>query len=259
MTASLTSTKFGPMLVPPYDVYLSQAMIRQGEYAPDEFETWAPYVRPGAVVVDVGANFGSHTFAFAQAVGVTGMVHAVEPQRMLYYMLCGTIAMLGANNVHPHHLALGRETGEVRVPQPDYSATANFGAMELAESRFGEPVPRMPLDVLRLPRVDFLKIDVEGMELDVLLGASETIKRHRPVMAIEADREQNVAALLGFLRTHGYRAWWHRPALGAIWPGVVSVNLLALPAEFELPEPEGEVEAIEPSGIENIYRNLSGL
>lgn len=242
MTAILTHTRYGPMLVPPYDVYLSQAMIRSGEYAPAEFETWAPYLPEGGAVVDVGANFGAHTFAFAHAVGAQGIVFAMEPQRALYHMLCGSAALGGYVNVQPKQLALGRAAGHVFVPPMRYDVPGNFGGIELGDRTEGDPVPCMPLDALALQRLDFLKIDVEGMELAVLDGARETIARCRPVMSVEADREQQVPGLLAFLREHDYRAWWHRPELGPFWPNIVSTNLLCLPSERELlPEPVGDV------------------
>lgn len=243
MTAVITHTKFGPMLVPPYDVYLSQAMVRCGEYAPEEFDTWRPYLFQEAVVVDVGANFGAHTFAFAHACPF-GMVLAFEPQPALYHMLCGSVALTGVRNVQPKMVALGSEHGQVFIPPIDYGAPNNFGGVELGATQEGEPVPRIPLDVLQLARADFLKIDVEGMELDVLGGATATILRCRPVMSVEADREHSVPRLIELLHSLKYRLWWHRPPLGDIWPNIVSVNLLALPAERGLPDPDGDVEPV---------------
>lgn len=250
MTAVIANTLFGPMLVPPYDEYLSKALIRMGQYCPAEFATWHPYLPAGGVVVDAGANIGAHTMAFGAAVGSSGTVHAVEPQRALYYMLCGSLALGNGMHVHARHCALGRESGVVRVPVAmDYGAPNNFGGLELrgiAAEIPCELVPCVPLDSWMLERLDFLKIDVEGMELDVLHGAIGTISRCRPVMSVEADREQNVPATLALLRLNGYRAWWHRPLLGPLWPRVASINLLALPRERELPLPEGDVEvAIE--------------
>lgn len=247
MSAVLTRTAFGPMLVPPYDEYLAKAMIRNGVYSPAEFDTWAPYVPIGGVVLDIGANIGCHTFAFAESVGPTGKVMAVEPQWALYAMLCGSAVLGDHANVRAKWCAMGAERGSVRVPALDYRTPNNFGGLELGVKDVrtgaskGENVPRETLDSWGLPRVDFVKIDVEGMELDVLRGARETITVCRPVLAVEADREQQVDALVAFLRDAGYRLWWHRPKLGALWGNVVSLNLLALPADRELPEPTGDV------------------
>lgn len=246
MPAVVANTIFGPFVVPPYDEYLSQALIRMGQYAPEEFATWRPYLPAGGIVLEVGANIGPHTIPFAMAVGIEGRVIACEPQRMLAYMLCGTVALIDARNVEVKNVACGRESGVVHIPPIDYGSHGNFGGLELKGRKEGEPIPCIPVDAMQLPRVDFLKIDVEGMELDVLHGAKETLARCRPVISVEADREAQVPALLGFLKTHDYRAWWHRPPLGPLWPRIVSINLLALPRGAELPEPQGHVEPAIP-------------
>lgn len=244
MSAILTPTAFGPMLVPPFDAYLAQALIRMGVYAPEEFATWRPYLPEGGCVVDAGANIGAHTMAFAHAVGLSGSVIAIEPQRMLHHMLCGSIALNGLLNIQAKHIALGRERSTVRIPRLDYAAPNNFGGLEIRGHADGELVGVVPLDEWKLPRLDFMKVDVEGMELEVLNGASETIKAHRPVLCIEADRPDNVEATLALLGLWDYCVWWHRPPLGPIWPNVVSINLMALPRErrLRLHDPQGHVE-----------------
>jgi FkbM family methyltransferase len=244
MSAILTQTEFGPMLVPPFDFYLSQAMIRRGAYAPAEFETWRPYIRAGDVVIDVGANFGSHSFAFAEQVGQNGLVVAIEPQRDLFWMICGTAALNGTRHLQPVHAACGREAGSVFVPAADYRAPNNFGGVELGQETQGLPVKRVKLDSFNCDP-SFVKIDVEGMELDVLEGAVETITRARPVLAVEADREDKTPAVVEFLRAHRFRLWDHRPVLGDLWPNVISINILAIPEERgDLPEPTGAVKPL---------------
>lgn len=246
MSAIIAPTRFGPMLLPPADMYVGQALIRMGQYAPAEFATWAPYLPEGGVVVDAGANLGAHTMAFAAVVGADGMVLAFEPQRHLHNMLSGSIELCGARNVRAMNVALGRELGAIRIPDLDYDAPQNFGGIAPGpawDDVPGEMVAVRTIDMHNLTRLDFLKVDVEGAELDVLHGATETISLCRPVLAVEADRQENTPALLAFLRLNGYRVWWHRPPLGPLWPNVISLNVLALPCErAELPEPIGYVE-----------------
>jgi FkbM family methyltransferase len=244
MTAIIASTFFGPMLLPQADQDVGRSLVTYGRFSPFEFETWRPYLPEGGVVVDAGANVGGHTLAFASIVGMTGGVHAFEPQRELFFMLCGSLALCGGSNVFPHNRALGRERSIVRIPAINYSVPQNFGCFSLRdpipEGVASEPIGCIPLDEMKLQRLDFLKIDVEGFELDVLHGSKETIARCKPVLCVEADREQNTPAVLAWLRLNGYRAWWHKPPLGDLWPGVVSINLMCLPRErSDLPEPEG--------------------
>lgn len=246
MTAVIAATAYGPMLVPPNDQYVGASLIRTGVFSPAEFATWGPYLPADGHVVDAGANIGGHTLAFASVVGMNGVVHAIEPQRGLYQMLCGSLELCGGRNVYARHCALGRESGAVRVPLLDYGSAQNFGGVDLRSIPADAPcesVPCLPLDLLKLERLDFLKIDCEGAELGILHGAKEMITRCRPVISAEADREQNVPALLALLRLNGYRVWYHNPPLGMLFPGVISKNLLALPREREdLPLPVGDVK-----------------
>ena len=152
----------------------------------------------GHVVVDVGANFGAFSLAFSKLAGAGGKIIAIEPQRLLFYMLAGSVALNGALNVNCIHAAVGGSTGRIEAPQFDYASPLSFGSVEfgpqqqeqLAQARLHEPgktdfVPLITLDSLDLPRVDLLKIDAQGMELDVLNGAVNLIRRCRPFIYIE--------------------------------------------------------------------------
>jgi len=245
MTAILTASRVGVQICPPFDEYVSQSVIRLGQFSEAEFETWKPYLPADGFVLDIGANFGAHTLAFARAVGRAGHVIAVEPQWTLFACLCGSAALNGLAQVRARWCALGKEPGVVRVPPIRYDMRGNFGGLELGTPGAGEAVPRFTLDSWGLEDVDFVKIDVEGMEYEVLEGSENTIARCRPVLSVEADREAQVPDLLRWLRARSYRIWWHRPPLGPIWPNVVSINLLALPEErVDLPDPVGFVEAV---------------
>jgi hypothetical protein len=77
----------------------------------------------------------------------------------------------------------------------------------------GEPVNVIRLDGLRLEHCHFIKIDVEGMELLVLQGASALIERFKPILYVENDRAQKSDALIKHLAAIGYRLHWHTPPL----------------------------------------------
>ncbi len=99
------------------------------------------------------------------------------------------------------------------VPYLDYSAVNNFGGLGLGSFRQGEPVPVLTVDSLQLARCHLLKVDVEGMESEVLTGATETIARYRPVLYLENDRAEKSPQLIQQLLQLGYRIYWHLPPL----------------------------------------------
>jgi FkbM family methyltransferase len=154
--------------------------------------------RPNPIVADVGANFGTYSLAFARAVGSEGRVHAFEAQRIIFNMLCGTVALNALTNVFCHHLAVGDRDGMLDIPQYDYFKPLNFGSVEFGDRQIErleqprgndlqrrEKVPLVALDSFGWDRLDLLKIDVEGMEFEALRGAEETIRRCRPILYVE--------------------------------------------------------------------------
>ena len=190
------------MLVNRHDINQTNALLKTGRAVDhEEIELLAKILRlapPHPVAVDIGANFGTYTLRLAAVAGPGGRIHAFEAQRIISYMLAGSIALNGLTNVICHNVALGDREGEVELPQFDYSRPMNFGSIEfgpeqtekLHQTRGHDPerrefVPLMRLDRFRLPRLDLIKIDAEGMELQVLDGAAETLARCRPVVYVE--------------------------------------------------------------------------
>ena len=64
-----------------------------------------------------------------------------------------------------------------------------------------------------LAACQFIKLDVEGMEIMALTGAQETISKFRPIMYVENDRKENSEALIRLIASFGYRMYWHLPPL----------------------------------------------
>jgi hypothetical protein len=139
---------------------------------------------------------------------------------------------------------MGTEQGFVAVPDIDPRAEFNFGGVTLLEGNAGIPVPCLTLDQLNLTKVDFLKIDVEGMEAQVLLGGQQMLKKFKPILYVENDRLEKSEALIGIIGSLGYRMFWHMPPLfnpdnyfanaKNSYPGVVSINMLCLHRDLNI-------------------------
>ncbi len=164
----------------------------------------------GAVAVDAGANIGFVSVPLANWLKPKGgTVIAFEPQRMLFYALCGTAALNDLANLQVRNMAVGSRPGVLRVPPQDYGKPHDFGQVSLKGQEgavSGEPVEIVRIDDLGLDRLDFLKIDVEGMEVDVLEGARASLERHRPVCWVEhwLTRED---LLKGAFAEHRYKMY----------------------------------------------------
>lgn len=141
-----------------------------------------------SISVDAGANIGLVALPIAQAVHAkNGMVYAFEAQRMMAYALCGSAALNDLENLVVYNSALGSENGTLKASKPDYGVAQDFGLFSLVDqdTKLENKVQVITIDSLRLPHLDFLKIDVEGMEIAVLKGCKESINTHQPWCWIE--------------------------------------------------------------------------
>ncbi len=173
----------------------------------------------GVLVVDCGANIGVHTISWARHLLNWGTVIAIEPQEILYYALAGNIVLNNCFNASAVHAAVGAEMGLLHIPVPNYTEMGSFGSLELRKTAenedIGQPISyekdlayvrMMTVDSMGLSRLDVLKIDVEGMEMEVLQGAQETIGRLKPIIMVEFLKS-DVPAIQEFLKDHGYK-WY---------------------------------------------------
>ena len=241
----LTKTRHGPMLVNRNDRYVGQSLIAYGEMCEGEAALFRQLVGAGDIVIEAGANIGAHTLLFSHLVGEQGWVFAYEPQRIVFQTLCGNLALGQCLNVMARQQGLGSEVGEMIVPAADPRQSNNFGGLSLMVEGPGEKVGIITIDSLNLARCHLIKADVEGMEVDVLLGAQQTIRRCRPLLYLENDRADKSAELIESVLNMGYRLWWHVTPLfnpdnfsknpNNIFGGTVSINMLCQSAESARP------------------------
>lgn len=138
-----------------------------------------PLIKPGDTVVDAGAFIGDHTIAYLNAVGEHGHVLAFEPNPEAFECL-----QFNCPKATCYPLALGEMTGTRGLK---ISGNAGNSSLSSDESKVDYTVAMMELDLLRMRRLDYFKIDVEGFEVFVLQGAKATINICRPIMLIEVN------------------------------------------------------------------------
>ena len=109
--ATKTSTCHGEMYVIKADAVIGRSLVEYGEWTQSEMAIIAQLIRPGMVVVDVGANVGTHTLALAKLVGAGGHVVALEPQPFVFRLLSANLLLNGCRNVTAINAGAGREAG----------------------------------------------------------------------------------------------------------------------------------------------------
>jgi FkbM family methyltransferase len=173
--------------------------MSQGSFVIDdsEFRRVGEFVRDGDTAIDVGANVGHYTWRLANLLGPRGRVIAFEPIPETFATLTGNLC--GKRNVTLLNMAASESHGRVAMNLP-IEDPENYYRASISEK--GEySVLTMPLDALALESCALLKIDAEGHDLQVLLGAKKLIDRCRPIIIVEAWDDKPPAL---WLREAGY-------------------------------------------------------
>ena len=187
------------MLLDPRDL-VPLSLLRSGEWQPEVWDALAPALPKGAVFLDVGAHIGTFTLKASRQVGPEGKAVAFEPNPETLALLRDNVSANRMDNVTVEGIACTDQEQQLTL----YAApTINTGASSLSQTNaaYGSGPPPRPFQVrgrpiddvvreLNLSRVDAIKIDVEGAELQVLRGAVETLKRFHPKIVLEIVPEQ---------------------------------------------------------------------
>jgi FkbM family methyltransferase len=230
----LASTNHGSMLVNRHDYRLSQngggygvgyQLLNTSAFDPQEINFAVQLLMSrkqnfgdGVVAIDCGANIGVHTIEWAQAMHGWGEVIAFEAQERIYYALAGNIALNNCFNAKAIFAAVGASAGEILVPLPNYFAASSFGSLEIRKKSTTEFIGQeidyteencirtemIPIDKLNLKRLDFIKIDIEGMEMEALVGGEKSINENKPILMIEKIKSDE-GELRKFVEKFGYQ------------------------------------------------------
>lgn len=208
----LIQTKEGTVAVLKNDTHLSRWVEEKGTLRTDWLlDIILPMVKPGDYVVDAGANIGDWTVPLCEAVGPTGKVYAFEP--MPAAAACLYVNCREYDNAFLCNSALSNITEILKL-----TMDKNAGASFLSKGHgMGTLVSTIPLDLLKMIKLDWLKIDVEGSELNLLNGAYSTIKICQPKIICELNRGAlarngaNYNDIIGFLKSLGYRMEFFDP------------------------------------------------
>jgi FkbM family methyltransferase len=190
-----------------------------GTYEPELREVFRRILPRGGVAVDVGANVGWHTLLMARLVGESGRVFAAEANPFVRVRLEEHLHLNGLRQVAVLPFALGDSNGSVAFHAPNVDKLAAGDGHVVAAGEPGAPdVIRVEartlddeLESRNLPRLDLIKIDVEGLEWPVLRGSERSIERFRPHVVFETigeylDRGGATPRMIAqFFAKHRYR------------------------------------------------------
>ena len=259
----LAATDQGTMIVNRFDQATAESgqsfgvgyrLLSGSSYEPDEAAMVARLLDArranfgdGVNALDIGANIGVFTIEWSKHMTGWGQVVAFEAQERIFHALCGNVAINNCFNARTIFAAVTSQAGMLRVPVPNYFQFGSFGSLELRPTAqtedIGQPidysdertmnVPAISIDALGFRRLDLLKVDVEGMELEVLEGARHSIEQNHPIMVIEKIKTDE-QALRRVLAASGYRIFVSGMNLVAIHPDDPTIEIVrehSLPTE----------------------------
>jgi len=231
---ALISSDYGPIIINLNDSQIGRHISEKGYWAKDDLkliETLMNHLFETKSILtfyDIGANIGTHSLAIGKTYLSRVKIRAFEAQRQIFNMLCGTIALNGLTNIECHNLAVSGKSGEVlKISLPNYEERNNFGGLELIRalrsdnesiSKHGTQIVHTTTIDSYEETVDFIKLDIEGMEDQALLGAINTLSTARPICFVEILKT-DTDALVSLFTKYRYCGFQK------------SENLIAIPIE----------------------------
>jgi len=168
---------------------LSDSLLITEEYEPVETEVIKGIVKEGDVVVDAGANIGYYTLILSKLVGPKGKVYAFEPGEECFDLLKENVKENKADNVILINKALSNKEGDIKFYVNKKDKASSSLLEETKDLGVEVIVKGTTLDKEVPEPIDFLKMDIEGAELDALIGAPELLTNCE-TMVIEVPEER---------------------------------------------------------------------
>ena len=200
-----------------FDKYIGLSLREYGEFSEIELSLMSKFIMKDDVVFDIGSNIGAFTVPFAKKVGELGQVYAFEPQKVIYDLLQDNVNKNKLKNVKIFNVGMGKKKEELELNEIDYSKVGNFGGVSFKydSSPFTKNIKNKKYKVkitnlnefMEIEKCNFMKIDVELMELDILTGGKNFLKKFRPILWIE-NHQFYPNEINKFLLENDYNAYW---------------------------------------------------
>jgi len=200
-----------------FDEYIGLSLREYGEFSEIELSLMSKFIMKDDVVFDIGSNIGAFTVPFAKKVGELGQVYAFEPQKVIYDLLQDNVNKNKLKNVKIFNVGMGKKKEELELNEIDYSKVGNFGGVSFKydSSSFTKNIKDKKYKVkiislnefMEIEKCNFLKIDVELMELDILMGGKNFLEKFRPILWIE-NHQFYPNEINKFLLENDYNAYW---------------------------------------------------
>lgn len=189
------------------DIIVGKSLYHYGEYSEGQTIVFHDFIKEGDTVLDIGANCGYFTTIFSSLVGQDGKVYAFEPQKMMFYKLCTNVSINNISNVECIREIISDTEEEFYLPDLKEDSEFNYSGINFwsyKNKKEGKIIKSKKLDDYEFEKINFLKISVESMEINVLEGASKSILKSRPIVYLRADIKDNENICRQFFANKNY-------------------------------------------------------
>ena len=237
------------------DEHMGTALRKYGEFSEIELSIIKKFIKPGDYVFDIGANIGLLTVPFAKIVGNNGKVFSFEPQLFVYDVLNKNIELNNLINAETFHNGVGSRKTQIMIDEMDFSKLGNFGGFTLSDKYKNSDCGTIKYenknmvnilkldDFLNLPKCNFIKVDVELMEIDVLKGGEKLLKKFKPILWLE-NHQSYPNDLNEYLLQRDYTPYWCATRLfnpdnfnldnQNVFNNMTTLNTLAIHKSYEI-------------------------
>lgn len=203
------------------DQYICKSLTEYGEWSEHEVDLYKDIIKSNDIIIEIGSHIGTHTLPMTKII-TQGHIYAFEPQILLFNLLNKNLKENNTNCVTTFLNAVSNQEEKIRLKEVDYEDEykkrihINSGGLDyrhLITSEDGYEINVIKLDsqFKNLNKLDFIKIDAEGNELDILKGSQSLLEKFHPIIYCEFD-PQNIKQklkILNFLNNYDYIFYDH--------------------------------------------------
>jgi len=203
-----------------YDEFVGLSIREYGEWSELLLKKILSFVNDSDFIFDIGSHIGTFTVPISKKIGKNGKVFSFEPQKMLYYLQAGNLALNDIHNVELKNLGLAEKKETRLIEDIDYNQLGNFGGVtftkEYDNKKFTQirskkliQTQMINLDeFLNIEKCNLLKMEAELLELEIIKGGGKFLKKFRPILVVENDPAEPTK-LNKLLMNKDYRLFWY--------------------------------------------------
>lgn len=207
-TCTINSIKFNLHL----DDWIQQNLYFLGEYEKVELEFLKKSIHKNSTFIDIGANIGIYSLTASKIIDDYGKIISFEPYSKNYNSLVSNIELNKFKNIITERLAIANKNEQINLYYDEKEKNLGMVSMNERENSLKEIVQSTTLDTYviknNIHKIDFIKIDIEGNELNALQGMKNILANQKPILLLEILTKKDLNIIISFLNKYKYKKYY---------------------------------------------------